>query len=257
MFKFLGLLFVTLIISGCTTFVPTNENSIRQAIINRTPQIALQTIKLKNYAKGDAVLFYLEKGMLLRLDGQHEKSIQAFESAKEKIEDLYTISITKSTASILLNDNITDYKGEEFENVMLHINQALSYLESKNTENAGVIARQLDVLLTELENKKADSKNDVYKCDPFANYLSAIIFESLNDWSSARIKYEKSYQCYKNSIYKIGVPQQVKRALVNSSKKSGAMKLYRKYKKEFSVTIENKEQNKGELIFVLDGKSVV
>lgn len=225
-------------------------NKIKQAIIDERPQSALKSIKLKDYGTGDAVLFYLEKGNLLRLAGHYEESQNAFESAKEKIEDLYTVSVSKNAASILVNDNVTDYKGDYFEYVMLHIYQVLSYLETGDIENAGVIARQLDVILTELENSKLDSNGKVYKCDPYANYLSGLIFEGLNRWSSARIKYEKAYQCYKNSIYKISIPQQVKRALLRASKKSGAMSLFRQYSKKFNV--QEKQRIKSELIVILD-----
>jgi len=227
-----------------------NGSNIKQAIIDNRPESALQSVKLEDYGEGDAVLFYLEKGNLLRLAAQYEKSQSAFETAKEKIEDLYTISVSKNAASILINDNVTDYKGDYFEYVMLHVYQALNYLEKGDIDNAGVIARQLDVILTELENSKVDSNGKVYQCDPYANYLSGLIFEGLNDWSSARIKYDKAYQCYKNSIYKISVPQQVKRALLRASKKSGAMSLYRRYSKKFDI--EEKQQNKSELIFILD-----
>ena len=241
-------------ISACSVLKVDNVSDIKKAIIEQTPQQALQKLKSGNYSSNDLVLYYLDKGSLLKILNKQDESNQAFEVAKTKIDDLYTTSISKSIGSVLINDTVSDYKGDTFEYTMLHVYQALNYLEKGNVENAGVIARQLDVSLTELADKKRDSNTSVYKCDPFANYLSGIIFEKLKDWSSARITYEKAYQCYKNSFFNLPIPQQVKSSLLKAAKYSGADKLYQKYQTEFNLDFELQltSNNNGELIFVLD-----
>lgn len=240
-------------VSACTVLKVENVNPIKKAIIEQTPQRALKNLNPENYSSNDLVLYYLEKGSLLKMAGKRDESTEAFESAKTKIDDLYTTSLSKSVGSVLINDTITDYEGDTFENIMLHVYQALNYLEKGEVENAGVIARQLDVRLAQLADKKRDSDSSVYKCDPFANYLSGIIFESLKDWSSARITYEKAYQCYKKSFYKLAIPQQVESSLLRAAKQSGAEQLYRQYKKKFNLKEDSLLTGKnGELIFVLD-----
>ena len=192
-----------ILISGCNVMGGPSGDNIKESIINRTPEVALKTIKFDDYGEGDSVLYYLEEGMLHKMAGQYDQSEKAFEAAKDKMEALYTASISKGVASVLVNDNTTDYEGEPFENIMAHVYQALDYLETGKLENAAVISRQLDTKLTQLSEKKQGEDGNVYKCDPYANYLSGLIFEALQDWGSARITYERAYNCYENSIFKI------------------------------------------------------
>lgn len=252
LFKFLFYSLLAASVSACTVVKVDSVSDIKKSIIEQTPQQGLKKLKPENYNSTDAVLYYLDKGSLLKILGKQDESNQAFEAAKTKIDDLYTISISKSVGSVLINDTVSDYKGDAFEYTMLHVYQALNYLEKANVENAGVIARQLDVSLTRHADNKRDSESSVYKCDPFANYLSGIIFEKLKDWSSARVTYEKAYQCYKGGLFNLTVPQQVKLSLLKAAKYSGADKLYKKYKNEFDFDLPLTGNKKGELIFVLD-----
>lgn len=245
-------------ISACNIFGGPKGHNIKQSIIDRKPTIGLKQIKLGDYGDGDAVLYYLEKGTLHKMAGQFNESNAAFAAAKEKMEELYTTSISKGIGSILLNDNTTDYDGEYFENIMAHVQMALNYLEMGNIENAAVIARQLDSKLSRLANEKADESGNVYKCDPFANYLSGLIFEGMNNWGSARVTYERAYKCYSGSIFKIGVPHQLKQALLKAAKLSGAGSIYRRYKKDFGLEYKAENENStGELVFVLDEGFVI
>ena len=246
-----------IIISGCNVLGGPQGDNIKDAIINRTPEVALKTIKFDDYGEGDSVLYYLEAGMLHKMAHQYKESEKNFEAAKEKMEALYTASVSKGVASVLLNDNATDYEGEPYENIMAHVYQALDYLETGNLENAAVIARQLDTKLTQLAEKKQGEKGNVYKCDPYANYLSGMIFEGLKDWGSARVTYERAYNCYDKSIFKISVPKQLKIALVRAAKMSGANSIYRQYKKKFALQENDDQPPHSELVFTLDEGFVV
>lgn len=229
-------LLLPVLLTGCNLMGGPNGASIKKSIVQRTPQAALKKLKFDDYGESDSVLYYLEKGSLHQMAGQNEKAQASFQAAKEKMEVLYTASISKNIGSVLLNDNATDYEGEYFENIMAHINQAVGYLVENNLENAGVIANQLDVKLDQIENKKKDDNpSKVYKCDPYANYLSGIIYEGLNNRDSARIKYQRAYDCYKKSIFNLTVPKQVKNALSASKSKKG-----------------HSSKQKGELVFILD-----
>jgi hypothetical protein len=245
--KFIGFLFLAFMVSGCNLMGGPSGNNIKQSIIDQTPQVALKTMKFEDYGEGDSVLYYLEKGSLYQMAGQHEESQKAYEAAKEKMEALYTTSVSKSTGSVLLNDNATDYEGEAFENIMAHVYQAVDYMEAGMIENAAIITHQLDSKLEQLSAKKESIKNKVYKCDPYASYLSGIIHEqseSLTRWDDARVAYENSFKCYKKSIFNLGVPTQVKHAL-------------KKVEKIAKNSSASNNANMGELIFILDEGFVV
>ena len=255
------------VLSGCAGLMggPSGEN-IKTAIVKRTPEVALQQIKLEDYGNGDAALFYLEKGMLHRMAGQHEASNQAFEAAKEKMEELYTESVSQAAGSMLTSDNAFDYEGETYEQILAHTNQLLNYLEMDNAENAAVIARQLDTKLSALQEEKPKEEGEedeqasekIYRCDPYAYYLSGIAFEGVNDWNAARVSYERAYNCYKSKLLPLGVPRQVKAALLRSARQSGARQIYKRYQTEFTdLKLSAKNGDEVELLFVLDEGFVV
>lgn len=250
--QFIVYLIMAVSLSACTTLHLENVNGIKKAIIEQKPKQALNTLNPEDYKPSDIVLYYLEKGNLLKLAGNYSQSNEAFEQAKSKIDELYTTSVTKSIASVLVNDTVSDYKGDTFENIMLHIYQALNYLEKGEVENAAVIARQIDVRLTALADKKREADSPVYKCDPYANYLSGIIFESIDDWNSARVTYDKAYQCYKEDLYKLTIPEQLKSSLLRAAKRSGADTLYQRYAKTFNIKNKSESAKNSELVFVFD-----
>lgn len=256
--KHFGFIAIALATSGCNIMGGPSGDNIKQAIINRTPEVALNEIKLDDYGEGDSVLFYLEKGALHKMARQFDQSNQAFDAAKQKMEELYTSSVTQGIGSVLLNDNAVDYEGEFFENLMAHSDQVLNYLEMGSPENAAVIARQIDTKLNLLNDKKGDKTGNVYKCDPYASYISGVAYEAINDWNSARVTYENALKCYSNSIFKIGTPTQLKEALINAAYQSGASSLYRRYKQEFGIDSKPvSAKANGELVFVLDEGFIV
>jgi hypothetical protein len=71
------------------------------------------------YKKKDRVLYWLDLGMLQSYNQQFDLSNKLLTNAENAIEELYTKSIRKEAGSLLLNDNIKDYAGEDYENIIL------------------------------------------------------------------------------------------------------------------------------------------
>ncbi|HEQ71201.1 MAG TPA: hypothetical protein ENN69_01830, partial [Spirochaetia bacterium] len=88
----------------------------------------LEKAKKKYYEEKDRVMFYLDAGMLAHYSGDYEKSNEYLTRAEYAIEELYTASISKAAASLLLNDNALDYSGEDYEDIYLNVFKALNYL---------------------------------------------------------------------------------------------------------------------------------
>lgn len=74
-----------------------------------------------NYGKNNILLYYLDKGMVLHLAGEHKESSLAFEQAKAEYERLYTKSASGIIASWLLNEYTAPYSGEDFERVLINV----------------------------------------------------------------------------------------------------------------------------------------
>jgi len=92
-------------------------------------------------------------GMLYHYDGDYVKSNEFLTEAEYAIEDLYTKSVGKAVASMLLNDNALDYFGEDYEDIYLNIFKALNYFHMNKSEDAFVEIRRVNNKLNLLEDK--------------------------------------------------------------------------------------------------------
>lgn len=190
------------------------------------------------YTKKDRALYYLDKGALLYYQGNYKESIENLNQAEQAMEELFTQSISKAAASLLLNDNALPYYGEIYEMLYVNIFQALNYLNLNQIDEAYVEARQINNKLVELEdkfgqmvsemNESEDSKIQVqtqqikFHKDVLANYLSYLAFRSTGEVDNCRISLQKvkeSWQEHKD-IYSNPpqfLIQEVKSATTHSS----------------------------------------
>jgi hypothetical protein len=147
---------------------------------------------LKNMARGDyagalaklekpegktnRLLYYFEKGLLLHYQGEYETSNQVFAQAERLIDQLYTKSVSREIASLLTNDAIRAYSGEEFERALIHYYRALNYQYLGQPQEALVECRKANLRLEDFA-AKAEYKL-TYKNDAFIQYMTGLFFEA-------------------------------------------------------------------------------
>jgi uncharacterized protein len=129
------------------------------------------------YGDRNFVLYQMDLGTMLHYAGKYEESNKAFAAAEQKIDELYTESITGNVAAFAVNDNLLPYKGEDFESVIVDIYQALNYVELGNIDNALVFARKVDQKLDVINRQYDPDKKNVYKEDAFARMLMGALYE--------------------------------------------------------------------------------
>ena len=132
----------------------------------------------------DDVLASLNKGMLRRMTDDYSGSNRIFELAKQRIESLYGISVTDTAASLTINDAMRDYKGDRYEQVLLHAYMAMNYLQLGEPDAARVEMLQADVKMMECGDQPDE--------DPFVRYLAGMIFEALGEKDQAVVSYRKA-----------------------------------------------------------------
>jgi len=146
------------------------------------------------YGETNAVLFYLDQGMTRHLAGRYEESNKSLSKAEALIDELYTKSISNAAASIITNDNVIPYEGEDFEKVMVNVFMALNYLNLGLWDDALVEARKVDHKLDVLHGSYETAP--VYNDDAFARYLSGMLYESMGELNDALISYRMAYKVY-------------------------------------------------------------
>ena len=245
-----------LMLCGCASY-SYSFSTVEKAISEQQPQQALSILeKLHDrgsfFNKAD-VLYELDKAMLLRMEQQFEASNQAFEQAKSLIDQYDAFSFTEQASSFVINDATRAYLGEPFEQVLLHLYEALNYLQLDKPDEARVEALQVDQRLRRLNEK---IKNPIYTEDAFVRYLTGIIYEQLGEYSDAMIACRKAYEAYQKYQAQFGVdpPESLQRALLRLSKQQGLEEEYRHYQQVFNMAQTESVYERhqlGELVFVL------
>ncbi|MES2769391.1 MAG: hypothetical protein V4596_09615 [Bdellovibrionota bacterium] len=191
-------LFSLLFLVSCSHFSRTSSQAnsyLRSGDYDK----AIDVLKPLAEEEGDDQLVYLlDYGMALHLAGKYDESIKAFLKADDiaALKDYHSIS--KVAASILMNEGMVQYKGDDFEKVFIHVYLALDFLMKNDLDGALVETRRTNEVL----QKYRDEGKKNYDQNAFAFYLSGIIWEADRKWDDAYISYKDALnQEPRNKVY--------------------------------------------------------
>lgn len=183
------------------------------------------------YPAKNAVMLFLDKGMLDHYAEHYEESASELEEAERLIEEAYTKSVTLEVGTFILNDNTREYAGEDYEDIYLNVFNALNYYNRGNVEEALVEVRKINQKLQALTVKYAASiekakqyadENGGYSGDsdePFtftdsalARYLAALFWRGTGHRDDARIDLDALAEAYRLApqVYDNPLPSTVK-----------------------------------------------
>ncbi len=244
--KFL-ITFLALYLGGCATY-SEQATSMRDNLLIGRSDLARETAEKEDEKKQD-VLASLNKGMLRRMTNDYTGSNEIFEVAKQHMEDLYGISVTDIAGSIAINDAVRDYKGDRYEQILLHAYMAMNYLQLGEYDSARVEILQADVKMMEWGEEPDE--------DPFMRYFAGIIYEALGEEDQALVSYRMARNIYvaTRNEQSIEVPVMLKRDMLRVLASQGLWDEYRKLKSEFGLLNFKPKKlggNFGELIVVLN-----
>lgn len=193
----LPFLAVLVLSSGCGPSV-NRYLLIEQSLVAGDPQRAAAIVEQaeKEYGAKGRLLYEMDRGMVLQLAGQYQRSSAELERAEEEIERLYTRTIRSETAAFLTSDNTLPYEGDAYEHVMINVIKALNYAAQGQLQEALVEARRIDHRLNVLSDRVTDA--DKYRNDGFARYVSGILYEATGDLNNAFIAYRNAYEAYES-----------------------------------------------------------
>lgn len=181
---------VSMALSGCATY-QTKVDDARQALAHEDPAKAAALLEpLAHKDSDDQLVYLLDYATALQEARRYKESAQAYQEAA-KIADIQDYhSISKITASLLLSEEMVQYKGDDYEKVLIHAMNAVNYLELGDLDEALVEVRDLNTMLYKF---KYEAKKD-YDQNPFAFYLSALIYEANHSYDDALISFESAYE---------------------------------------------------------------
>ena len=186
-----------LAMTGCAGPAREHKASLNYLLAARDWAAAskeLQESRRTQYAARDEVLYWLDVAMVLHDGGNFRESDRALDEAEQRLDALYTQSISKGAATFFLNDTTDDYRGDPHERCLLHILRALNYAYLGRTDEAVVESRKVSAFLAELGSTVGGKY--AYRDDAFAQYLSALLFEDAGRRDDARISYDAARAAY-------------------------------------------------------------
>lgn len=206
-----------LLLSGCANMKTSKKQfvGIDEKLAAHDYEGALQQIKAakgKFYKKKEQALYYLDEGMLLHYTGRFKESNEALSKAESAIDELYTKSIGRGAASLLLNDNTLEYAGEDYEDIYLNVFKAMNYLELNLFDDAFVEIRRINNKLNLLEQKHKKTANQFnlskdkkkefkagknnFHNSALGRYLSMLLYRAEGKMDDARIDRDKIIEAF-------------------------------------------------------------
>ncbi|MFW5808252.1 MAG: COG3014 family protein [Spirochaetota bacterium] len=193
----------------------------------------------------DRLLYLMEAGLMLHTAGDYRKSNEVLFAAADLAEEL-KISLTKQTASLLLNEQSTNYRGENFEHVLIHMYLGLNFFMLDDFESARVEFLKISRMLEDIEDRGGPE----YEQNVMARYLTALCYEAIGDTDNDFQAHEFAYIEYRK-IYdlKPSLPF-IQRDLVRLARKLGDDEELSRWNETFGRLDTVSHTDTGELVLI-------
>jgi hypothetical protein len=248
---FLPLVVVLSIAFSCATYYQANITFNKEFETGQLDKAYknLRSQSAKEHGKNE-FLYFVNCGLVLSMMGRYDESNQYFEKAYLYGED-YRINYLNEAASYLSNPNVTAYKGEDHEHLLLLYYKAMNYLKMGKTEDALVECRRLNIRIQQLADRY--HSDDKYDHDAFINVLMGITYEVDKDYNNAFIAYRNALKYYNTDytrLFNVTAPEQLKKDFLRTAWLAGFKDEFEHYKD--SLNMRNyvyQPTEGGELIF--------
>lgn len=178
-----GLVVLTaLILCGCST--PALDSARHNFYAGKYDK-ANETLDSAKVPENNAVLFNMERGTVRLFAGRYQNSARDYVTASDQIDKLETYSVSKGTASWVVNDTVQDFRGTPYERTLLHAFTAKDHLAMANWDDAAVEARRI------IKSLDPSVRGD-YPEDAYSRYMAGFCLEMIDDDSNAAIQYQRA-----------------------------------------------------------------
>jgi tetratricopeptide (TPR) repeat protein len=228
-------------LSGCASYSGRVDET--RGLLVSNPEQAVSKLELLAKEEGkDQLMHMLDYATALQVADRNAESAKAF-TAAERIADRKDYhSVSRIATSLALSEEMVQYKGDDFEHVLINGMNSINFLALGELDGALVEVRRVNEKLNKL---KLDGKKE-FNQSPFAFYLGAILWE-------ADLKFDDAYISYADAYNVAPSFRPLREDLVRSSIQAQRPEETEKWKKMFpevQVKPEWRDRNRGEIVFV-------
>ncbi len=155
------------------------------------------------YGPANEALYDLDLAQALADAGKHAEADRFFAEGQDRLEKLWTLSVTKSLGSALANENVDDWRGEDFEHALTFVLRALNFIAMGHLNEALIEAKRSELYLD--NRARTVPRARTYCDDAFARWLAARLYEDLGNSDDARISQETADRAYADYERSYGV----------------------------------------------------
>lgn len=237
-----GLFFITSALVACATY-QGKVGDARNLLENGQYSEAVEKLKpLAEKADGDQLVYMLDYAVALQLAGNLKESNAVLIRADRLADEIDYHSASRIAGSMLLNEEMKQYKGDTFEKIFINAFLAMNFLEMNQLDDALVESRRMNEKYLKY---RADEKKK-FEQNVFGKYLSAMVWEANRQFDDAYIAYAEAYELDPS------IPS-LRQDLVRISKLARRSERYKEWKAKFPEVKDNPswyDSSQGELVVI-------
>lgn len=200
--RFLGMIgLLALVATGCSTHFDRLQ-PIRTAFFDGNLPAAQETLaKELKKRKGEQNVLMLDQAVIELASGRPKDAERLLRQVRDRFDDLEGIDAGKEVASMLTDDKVRPYAGEDYEKVLIRAMLSISNLMSGGGDAGAyalqMVAKQQQIMQAVEEKYKEDDQSAVlaYKQVALGPYIRGMLAEesplTLNDALRARVQVAK------------------------------------------------------------------
>lgn len=202
------LVLILLLALSCSSGGKGDRQELRR-LVGQRDYAAAHTLldESKFYQEESSVLLYqLEKGLLFHLEGKYLESIKHFESAQKISRDLFTVSLSSASKTLVANDNYDLYYGAPYERSHIHFYQSLNYFflyqneaEGSNQKQGYLFSARAEILAWDAilsQYRQEGYLGGYFQNDLMAKMYGGLVHEAFNTRDEQQI----ALQLYKDAL---------------------------------------------------------
>jgi hypothetical protein len=231
-------------LGACASYQSKVEESRNLLKLGESQKAADKLKPLAEKQNDDQLVYLFDYGTALQSANDYKDSNTAFLKADQLTDIVDYTSLSREAGSILLNEGMVQYKGDDYEKVMINAMLAVNFLMMNDKENALVETRRLN---EKLYKYKFEAKRN-YEQNPFAFYLSALIWESDRNYDNAYIDFNKTYEVKPDIPY---LRRDLIRAAINAEREDAVEKWKRQFP-DIQINPQWKNKEMGEIVLIYE-----